>query len=230
MDTYANGATTSSGYQQIHSSETFYFKEEKQVYSRTNEIAKVAGDHSNRIRVTFQSTSSYVSPLIDLASTHTIFIGNLVNSNTYGESAASGGYALNKYISQNVTLADGQDAEDINVYLTAYKPPGTDVQVYAKLLNANDTDSLNQKPWLQLAYKADGAITYSSLSDRTNFIEFSYQIPTQYMTGPLGEYQYVANGSTYTGYKYFAIKIVLIANNSAIVPRASDLRVIALQV
>jgi hypothetical protein len=50
------------------------------------------------------------------------------------------------------------------------------------------------------------------------------------MTGPLGEYQYSVNGATYTGYKYFAIKIVMIADNSAVVPRASDLRVIALQV
>ena len=38
-----------------------------------------------------------------------------------------------------VTLADGLDAEDIKVYVNAYKPANTDIKVYAKILNETDS-------------------------------------------------------------------------------------------
>ena len=101
---------------------------------------------------------------------------------------------------------------------------------YAKLLNGNDPDTLRQKPWIQLDKMNGGDLVYSSLSDRNNFLEYVYNIPSSYMTGVNGEYQYTSGGVTFTSYKYFAIKIVLTATNSAVVPRVADLRVLALQI
>ncbi|NDB58625.1 DUF4815 domain-containing protein [bacterium] len=243
MDTYANASTTASGYVPIFPSQTYYFPEEKQIYCRTNEILNLSGTQSNKVRVTLESTSEYVSPVFDMNSSHTIFIDNLINANTVGEGAnttnaamvvlepaKSGGAALNKYISQTITLADGQDAEDLNVYLTAYRPPTTDVKVYVKLLNVDDSDSLSQKSWIELVKQGDGDITYSSISNRFNFKEFTYGLPSSLMTGSLGQVQYTSNGITFTGYKYFAVKIVLTATNSAVVPRVADLRCLALQI
>lgn len=225
----ANDSPTLGDFEGLYASETYYFTEEKKVYGKTNEINDLGGARSNQIRVTFDSQSEYVSPVLNLGATHTIFIDNLINANTVGETGTSGGQALNKYISQTITLADGQDAEDLKVYLTAYRPPNTDVKVYVKLLHNSDGDTLGQRPWLELVKEGDGDSVYSSISNRFNYREFVYNLPDNVLTGPNGEVQYSTNGITYTGYKYFAIKIVLTATDSAIVPRCADLRCIALQ-
>lgn len=238
MQTYANGSTSASGYESIIPSQTHYFNEEKVLYCKTNEVNNISNDRSNKVRVTLESTSNYVSPLLDLGSTHTLFIDNLINSNTYNETAASGGYALNKYISQTVTLADGQDAEDIQVIISGYRPPTTDIKIYAKVLNAADPTAFKQVNWIELSKQGNGDVTYSSLANRDDFKEYTYGFATSQLTGPNGEVQYTSNGTTYTGYKYFAIKIVLTSDtnaetgivNTAVVPRVADLRCIALQI
>ena len=238
MDTYANGSTTSTGYETIIPSETHYFNEEKVLYSKTNEINNISSDHSNKVRITLESTSEYVSPVVDLDSSHTLYIDNLISANVYGETSASGGYALNKYISQTVTLADGQDAEDIEVIISGYRPPTTDIKVYARILNGSDTGVFSQTSWIELSKKNDGDNVYSSLGNRNDFKEYTYGFATSQLTGPIGEVQYTSNGTTYTGYKYFAIKIVLTSEvntgtgliNTAVVPRVADLRCIALQI
>ncbi len=229
MDTYNDGSLTSSGYQEIHPSETYYFPEEKVIYGKTKEINSGVG-RSNKVRVTFENNSNYVSPLLDLDSTHSIFIDNIINANTVGETGVSGGQALNKYISQTVTLADGQDAEDINIFLTSYRPPGTDVKVYVKFLNAEDAETLSQKYWIEMEKQGGGDLIYSSIANRDNYKEYTFSPPTSVKSGPNGEVQYTVGNTTYTGYKYFAVKIVLTATNPAIVPRVADLRVIALQI
>lgn len=238
MQTYANGSVSASGYESIIPSQTHYFNEEKVLYCKTKEIDSIGNDHSNKVRVTLESTSNYVSPLLDLGSTHTLFIDNLISENTYYETAASGGYALNKYISQTVTLADGQDAEDIQVIISGYRPPKTDIKIYIKILNASDPTAFKEVNWIELSKQGNGDATYSSLANRDDFKEYTYGFATSQMTGPLGEVQYTSNGTTYTGYKYFAIKIVLTAEksaetgivNTAVVPRVADLRCIALQI
>ena len=86
----------------------------------------------------------------------------------------------------------------------------------------------------------DGPVTYSSLSNRDNFLSYTYVLPTSMKTGTatgsVGAVQYISNGVTYTGYKYFKLKIVLVTapdalgvTNTAVVPRVADLRAIALQ-
>ena len=238
VNTYANGSVVSSGYQTIIPSDIQYFNDEKVIYSKTKEINDISNDRSNKIRITLESTSEYVSPVVDLDSTHSLFFDNLISSNTYGETAASGGYALNKYISQTVTLADGQDAEDIQVTITGYRPPTTDIKIYARILEASDPGVFAQAPWIELEKKNDGNSLYSALGNRNDFKEFVYGFPSSQMTGPLGEVQYTSNGTTYKGYKYFAIKIILLSEtnastglvNTAVVPRVADLRCIALQI
>ena len=147
-----------------------------------------------------------------------------------GENGASGGRAINKYISQTITLADNQDAEDLRVYLTAYRPPNTDVRVYAKLDNVLDPETFAQKLWIPLEKENDGDSLYSSITDRLNFREFSYKIPSSFMNPTDGVFQYTSNGTLFKGFKYFAVKIVLTSTNSAAVPRVADLRALALQI
>jgi hypothetical protein len=50
------------------------------------------------------------------------------------------------------------------------------------------------------------------------------------MTGGSGEYQYIKNGVTFTGFKHFAVKIVLLSTDPSNPPRVKDFRAIALQI
>ena len=110
--------------------------------------------------------------------------------------------------------------------------------LFRSILNGSDTGVFSQTSWIELSKKNDGDNVYSSLGNRNDFKEYTYGFATSQLTGPIGEVQYTSNGTTYTGYKYFAIKIVLTSEvntgtgliNTAVVPRVADLRCIALQI
>ena len=227
MLTTSNTGTVGS-YQYIYDSSNYYFNDEKAIYSRSNEIANLSGAKSNRVLTTMSTTTEYMSPVLDLGRTQLIYVDNLINANTTGETNSSGGGLYNKYISRTVTLAEGQDSEDLRVVLTAYRPPTTDIKVYAKILQGEDSDPFSAVTWIEMQ---TDTTDYSSLSDRNDFKEYTYTFPASYLTGASGQVQYTnSKGVVETGFKYFAIKIGLSGTNSAVVPRVGDLRALALQI
>jgi hypothetical protein len=231
MSSYSNTGTPGS-YVSFTPNENYYFSEEKAIFSRSNEVTSLSNNRTNQVQVSMTTTSNYLSPVLDLGRTQTIIVDNLINSNTLNETLSSGGELFDKYISKTITLAEGQDAEDMNIFLTSYRPPNSDVKVWVKILHAEDSDTIAQRPWIELEKKLSGDSVYSSLSNRNDFIEYQYGFPSANLTGSLGQVQYtnIAGTATFTGYKYFAVKVGLISDDSAIVPRVADLRVIALQI
>jgi hypothetical protein len=219
--------TLSSSFEPINESDNFVFANEQVLMSRTTEVSSLSGSRSNQIQATLSSTSSYLSPVLDIGRTHSIYVRNDINNSTAGETG-SGGSSLNRYISKTVTLAEGQDAEDMIVICTAYRPPNTDFRVYARLLNKTDIDLFNNKSWIEME-KVDDNV-FSSLANAQDYKEFQFKFSDSRLSGPNKEVQYTGtDGSLYTGYKHFAIKIVLTSSNGAVVPKVGDLRVIALQ-
>jgi hypothetical protein len=186
-----------------------------------------AGIHSFEVTGTMTSNSAYISPVIDLRRINGVFVHNVINNDATGEDGTVGGNLLNKYISQIVTLDEGQDAEDLIAYLTAYVPQGSDVKVWMKIRNGEDGTIFENRPWVELDKDKIGV--FSSSANTDDFIELKYSIPAALLTGSFGEVQYTSGGSTYTGFKQFAVKIGLLGDNSAMVPRVGDLRVVALQ-
>lgn len=174
-------ATSTTGvaqpYVTVDPSTTQYFNTQMAVMSRTNEVNQLSGANSNIIQVNMITASNVVAPLFDLTSTQTIIIDNIINNDTTGETLPGSGALINKYISKTVTLDEGQDAEDMQVILTAYRPPGTDVKVWIKILNGEDPASFASRPWTELYKQGNGDQVYSSLADRTNFIEYTYLVP-----------------------------------------------------
>jgi len=230
MKTWSNTGTEGS-FESINPSDNYYFDDERAIFSRSTEIGSYSSANTNQVKVNMRTTSNYLSPVLDLSRTHVIIVDNFINSNTTNETNPSGGYLFNKYISKVITLAEGQDAEDMLIYLTSYRPPGTDIKVYVRLLNAEDGDSISKRPWIEMQKSGISDGIYSSLADRNDFIEYKMEFPAANLSATLGEVQYrnTANTTTFTGYKNFAVKIGLLSDNSAIVPRVADLRVIALQ-
>lgn len=230
MQTYSNTGSVGS-YFTVSPSENYYFTSEQALYSKSNEIASLSGNRSNKVKITMSTLTNYLSPIVDLTRTHSVYVDNIINNDATGENGASGGYLANRYISKVITLAEGQDAEDIKVILTAYRPPTTDVRVWIKILNGEDSDTLDSRSWIELSKASDGDTLYSSISNRDDFKEYDFGFPTSYLTGPQGQVQYTnSQGIVLTGYKYFAVKVGLLSPNSALVPRVADLRTIALQI
>ena len=234
MATYSNTGT-GDAYFNFDAGENYIFDEEKAIFSRSNEIANLSSNFSNKIKTTISSTTNYLSPVFDIGRSHSIIVDNLINANTVDEAATQGGQLFNKYISKIITLADYQDAEDMNVFLTAYRPPQTDVRVWMKLLNGEDSDPMSQKVWIELEKSFGGDSTYSSFSNKNDFKEYKFLLPALTpTTGGLdpadGIFTYQNTQLiTFKTFKSFQIKIGLVGDNSAIVPRVADLRTIALQ-
>lgn len=203
-------------------------KSEMKVASKVNETANLSGAKSNQLSAALGSSSEFISPVINKTRNHTILVHNLINNDSTGENGANGGNAIDRYITQKITLADGQDAEDLMIYLTAYKPPAADIQLYFKILHNEDSDIFTSHNWMPMVMTSTDV--FSSTENKQDFKDYQYGIPTSNLTGTNAEVQYINSaGITFTGYKYFAIKIVLLSSNSSEIPRGKSLRGIALQ-
>ena len=203
----------------------------KYILSRSNEIDNLAGDESVDTNFVLKNSSNpYHSPAIDVDRAAFFTVENIVNNDSTGEDGANGGNADARYITKTITLAEGQDAEDLKVYLTAYKPATSDVKVYAKVLNAEDGDDFEVNSWIEMT-RSTNTSEISDSEDVFDYKEYEFDIPSASLTGTNGEIQYTnSQGVTYTGFKRFAIKIVLLSTNTVKPPKVKDLRVIALQI
>ena len=150
---------------------------ERHALSRSNEITGLANSKSSEFNITLNSDSSYVSPVVSLRRKSSLFIENIINNSDFDEHTRYGN-SLTRYISKKVVLADGQEAEDINVFLTAYRPPETDIQIYVKFKNDQDPQDFNDKVWTELEYADNGNVVFTSPTDTEEFIEYKFIVPT----------------------------------------------------
>ena len=202
--------------------------------------SSMAGTKSFEVLLSMGSTSRFSSPAVDLRRVSATIVNNLINSNTaIGSSedyVKSGGSAKARYITRKIALADGQDAEDVRVYLTAYKPATAEVSVYYKILHREDSDTFADARWIPMT-QATSSTTVSDSLFNEDFREYIYDVPTYSNAAKSGantnnssiiEYRNSAS-ARFVGFKYLAIKIVLTNSTSSNPPRVRDLRVIALQ-
>lgn len=291
---------------------------EAAVFSKSNEANTTGITKSLVITNSLISANPTVTPSLDSPVSCLQIYENKISANTTGEREFGQGYANSKYISKLVTLASGLEADDLNVYLTAYRPETTDIEVYAKFINIADADNPVQRQWTKLEI-ADGQDQLFSAGNRAGDLrEFKFVLPasptlesdnqqtgtanttatsnvvpiasasTYYSAGdliivteglrsdyvlgrvsasnttavelynaadktfsngvhylvnsdesrsafkyPLGSESYRLTyfdslGREYNNYNYFQIKVVLLADQSNLVPRVADMRAIAL--
>jgi hypothetical protein len=145
--------------------------------------------------LTFEITSNndFVSPFIDPDVSRMHFEKYIIN-NDYTNEHTSYGNAFAKHVTTKISFGEGRLAEDLLVYLTAYKPLGTDLKVYGRIHNATDPEAFDDKDWTLLEQKTAVGV-YSSLYNPADYIEFSYGLTQSPNT------QYTCNG-TVTGTVY----------------------------
>lgn len=160
--------------------ETFFTDKERIIRSRSVELQN-GGTKSLIVSVPLTSINDQLSPVFDDIKSDMLVIKNVINftSNTTNEVNPAGGDAAAKYVSKRVVLAEGQDAEDLLVYLSAYKPANTDIKVYSKILNADDSEQIEAKAWTLLNQNTSSAVI-SSRIDRNDYKEFVYDVPFRY--------------------------------------------------
>lgn len=210
--------------------------------SNTSLSSSSMKDGSLEVKFSFVSQNRYASPVFDTSRISATVVETLLNDVSTNEAnTVSGGDSRAKYITRKVVLAEGQDAEDLKVYVDAYAPPGTNVKVYFKVVHREDSDTFSQARWMEME-RLTASTEVSSSEEKNDFRELEFGVidyPTgagQYHSGlfanttPTGILCYRNSlGAFYEGFKYFAIKIVLLGTNTTNPPRIRNVRAIALQ-
>jgi hypothetical protein len=136
------------------------------------------------------------------------------------EDGKSGGNALARYVSKKIILADGFDAGDLKLYVEGIRPQGTNIIAYYKVLSDSDPEQFNDKKWKRM-YLTNDIISPDTITP----IELVFQ-----PSSVSGALSYVENNVTYPlggSFKYFAIKLVLLAADASVPPIIHNLRAIA---
>jgi len=110
--------------------------------------------------------------------------------------------------------------------LTGYRPINTDIKAYIKIRNEADPVLLADNEWIEME-KIEGASIFSSSSNLDDFREFVFEIPESNKID--GVVAYSNETGDYVGYRSFALRIDLLSNNVANVPKVLDYRGIAFE-
>ena len=181
--TYSGTSNTyvkdTSAYPIAVGTENEFYDKERIVASRTNEIAYMSGNSSLRMYADFSTDSELVSPVIDLVKNKQLILQNDIDPITFiYDEFFNNGASKTKYVSKIITLAEGQDAEDIQVILSAFRPVDSDIQVWVKFLNGEDQDNIVDKTWTPLFNT--GSYNYSAPNNPGDVKEYVFTVPKYY--------------------------------------------------
>lgn len=180
--------------------ETEFYDKERVVVSRSTEISSsLSGDKSFALKAKMTTDTEYLSPVIDTVRNQQLAIKNDIDliSFNYDEFFVSSN-TKSKYVSKIVTLAPGQDSQDLQVTLTAFRPYGSDIQVWFRVLSGEDPDPITLKTWAPM-YNMSPDL-YSDPSNPNDFREFSFGVGSYYtMSETTGNTSSSNSGVTVTG-------------------------------
>ena len=176
--TTSNAYSVSSTYTSVENFENNdLIAGERIVASRTNEVNNISSAKTLYLRGILSSNTARLSPVIDIGRTKSVItVHNIINNDNTGETGNYGN-ANARYISKRVTLADGQEAEDLKVFVSAYKPAGSEIDVYARIQNPTDGEDFRDKQYTKLT-QITASNTVSSIINREDFIEVEYGFPS----------------------------------------------------
>jgi hypothetical protein len=189
----------------------------------TRQVQSSSGDII--IQPTVNNIDRWTSPVIDLHRLSTILTKNIVtpyySANTVSESVGGfgngGGSA--RYITRRVTLNNNFASTGITVFVDVNRPPGTSIEVYYKVLNQNDTNNFDSNPYTKMGSVFTPGIGLGA-TGTSDYVSDTYQALNI-------TYNDIVDGTTYSDFNVFAIKIVMYADNPAIAPQIKNFRAIA---
>ena len=206
----------------IITNENMFLDETKKV-----NVSYLNDNESIIIKAQTNGFDEHVSPIIDLDRFSVIAVRNEIegNKNTVKgsdgyngelepsklESGISGGTDRARYITKQVTLAEGFESRNVRVVLSQFKPTGSDIQVFIKQQAANITAPFETEPYIELT-PDDSSFS----QNESDYKEVNYSLAND-LDEPMGK---------------FAIKIVMYSDGAPVdtstIPRIKDMRAIAL--
>ena len=169
-----DGTSNLTSYERIKTNDRNYPHTAIKIASKSNEISNHSGAKSVKVKHIFSSDNLYAAPFVDLQSQSLLIYENVINNVTTNEYITGQGSAAAKYISRQITLGEGLDAEDLKVFVNAYKPSGTDIKVYAKAINQADEIGFDNGVWSELQ-AVDNKDKISSSENRADVIEYTFE-------------------------------------------------------
>jgi hypothetical protein len=195
----------------------------EQAFATANIVSNGSGGYIvDKINITSSGSGYITTPTITIAANSGSYSATALIS---GETSAKGGNGWVRYITKKVVLTPENDSGDLRVYYTAYKPVGSQILVYYKILNRNDTEAFEDQNWQLMTDISAGSNTNSR--SRDDLREFVAAPGTNGIPDNSIRYTNIS-GSTYNEFSQFAIKIVLASSDSTRTPIVHDLRVLAL--
>jgi hypothetical protein len=140
------------------------------------------------VTMTKPAASLYTAPVVDTDQIDIEITKRLISANAY-QYVTTGGViydqevqgnsanaAISKYISKKIPFANNRFSEDVKVFLTAYRPEGTDVKVYCRVHNSSDPDAFESKAWTPLTCSGNIG-QFSALNNKNSLVEYTYELP-----------------------------------------------------
>ena len=174
LTTTGAGSANTSTFVPVNLNSTNSLTAEKTVYSNSNEQTTYSDTRTGRLKVTMSTPANNISPVIDIGQSEFLAVCNDINNDSTNETGRTGGNAASKYITRRVILEEGQDAEDLQVWLDASIPTQSSLKVYGKFQNAADPGNFQEDlNWVELT-------SNSTPSETTeDFAEYSFSIPAK---------------------------------------------------
>lgn len=134
----------------------------------------IGANYSNAAIYKFDvsSNNDYVAPYFEPEIINSHYSKYIIN-NDYTNEHTNYGNAFAKHVGTKVNLKEDRSAEDALVYLTALRPVGTDIKVYARIHNNADPEAFDDKDWTLLEL-TDGIGVFSSSTDSSDYKEYTY--------------------------------------------------------
>ncbi len=149
--------------------------------SRTTEVTASPSFRSFNGTLVFRTDNPYVSPFVREENLD-LFVERYEINNDDTNEFIGRGNAKARYISKLVNLGTDQKAEDLKVYIRAFRPQNSNIKVYAKFRNSEDYESFDVKDWTELTPINDNLFSNPvNIYDR---VEIEYRVP-KYRSGTL---------------------------------------------
>ena len=140
----------------------------------------------------------------------------------YGETGTSGGNISAKYLTRQISL--DKASGDLTVFMDAITTPGTDIQVYYKVIGSEDPGRFSDKSWVRMYKEVD-----VKSKNQKNIIELKFRSFPE-GSNTINKLQYTENGTQYPiggTFTSFAIKVAMITADTSVIPVIKNLRIVA---
>lgn len=158
------------------------------IMSRSNELKSATNlyntDKSSAMRLTLSAKVSdvsnqptFYSPYVLEEQLDVYTFANDADATTANlDSEVGRGSSRSKHITKKISLANNTFAEDIRVFVNAYKPANTDIRVYAKIHNTADNEPYDDKSWTPLQLVSGNNIISATFA-KDDVKEYEYGFP-----------------------------------------------------